>query len=83
MLAEKFFLLLETILSNKHPDGAQRIVSKSPFVPMMIVHSSTNVISHVFNLSSHTIQSVSELAPLSPGHKLASQRDIEPRFHKD
>ena len=34
MLAEKFFLLLETILSNRHTDGSPRIRSKVPFVPM-------------------------------------------------
>jgi hypothetical protein len=32
MLAEKFFLLLETIRSNVHDDGAPRIVSISRFV---------------------------------------------------
>jgi hypothetical protein len=35
MLAEKFFLLLETILSNCHADGSPRIRSKVPFVPMV------------------------------------------------
>ena len=34
MLAEKFFLLLETIRSNNHPDGAPRIVSSSRHVPI-------------------------------------------------
>jgi hypothetical protein len=34
MLTEKFFLILETILSNRSPDGATRVVSNGPFVPM-------------------------------------------------
>jgi len=34
MLAEKFFLILETIISNRSPDGAPRVVSKGPFVPI-------------------------------------------------
>ena len=40
MLAEKFFLLLETILSNVHPDGAPRIVSTSRFVAIELPASS-------------------------------------------
>jgi hypothetical protein len=43
MLAEKFFLLLETILSNRHTDGSPRIRSKVPFVPMMTTPRSSNV----------------------------------------
>ena len=34
MLAEKFFLLLETIRSNSHPDGALRVVSSSRHIPI-------------------------------------------------
>ena len=34
MLAEKFFLILETIISNRHPDGAPHVVSKCAFVPI-------------------------------------------------
>ena len=36
MLAEKFFLLLETIRSNIHDDGAPRIFSTSRFVPIVL-----------------------------------------------
>jgi hypothetical protein len=36
MLAEKFFLLLETIISNRHPDSAPRVVSTSPHVPIQL-----------------------------------------------
>ena len=32
MLAEKFFLLLETIRSNTYPNGAPRVVSTSRHV---------------------------------------------------
>jgi hypothetical protein len=32
MLAEKFLLLLETLRSNAHDDGATRIVSTSPHI---------------------------------------------------
>jgi hypothetical protein len=34
MLAEKFFLLLETIRSNIYTDGAPRVVSTSRHVPI-------------------------------------------------
>jgi hypothetical protein len=34
MLAEKFFLILETIISNRSSDGAPRVVTVSPFVPI-------------------------------------------------
>jgi hypothetical protein len=34
MLAEKFFLLLETIRSHSYPDGAPRVVSTSRHVPI-------------------------------------------------
>jgi hypothetical protein len=34
MLAEKFVLILETIISNRMPDGAPRVVSNGPFVPI-------------------------------------------------
>jgi hypothetical protein len=40
MLAEKFFLTLETLIRSQnqvsHPDGAPRVVSSSPHVPMKI-----------------------------------------------
>lgn len=32
MLAEKFLLLLETLRSNNHDDGAPRVISTSPHV---------------------------------------------------
>jgi hypothetical protein len=34
MLAEKFFLVLETLKSNTHPDGGPRAVSTAPHVPV-------------------------------------------------
>jgi hypothetical protein len=34
MLAEKFFLLLETLRSQRHEDGAARVISASPHVPI-------------------------------------------------
>ena len=43
MLAEKFFLILETILSNRRADGAPQARSKSPFVPIVITPSSIDV----------------------------------------
>ncbi len=36
MLAEKFFLLLETVLSHVHADGAPRIKSNSGLVPIKL-----------------------------------------------
>jgi hypothetical protein len=36
MLAEKFFLLLETIKSNAYPDGGPRVVSTTPHVPVKL-----------------------------------------------
>jgi len=36
MLAEKFFLLLETLRSHSHPDGGRRVVSTSPHVPIKL-----------------------------------------------
>lgn len=36
MLAEKFFLLLETLISNRHKDGAPRVASTSPHVPVKL-----------------------------------------------
>ena len=35
MLAEKFLLLLETLRSHRH-DGAPRVVSTSPHVPVKL-----------------------------------------------
>lgn len=37
MLAEKFFLYLETLLkSQDYPDGGPRVVSSSPHVPVSL-----------------------------------------------
>ncbi len=36
MLAEKFILLLETVISRTHPDGSPRIVSTSRHVPIKL-----------------------------------------------
>jgi hypothetical protein len=36
MLAEKFFLLLETLRGNAYPDGSPRVVSASPHVPVKL-----------------------------------------------
>jgi DNA-directed RNA polymerase specialized sigma24 family protein len=36
MLAEKFFLVLETIISRRHSDEAPRVVSNSPHVPVQL-----------------------------------------------
>jgi hypothetical protein len=36
MLAEKFFLMLETLRSMRHDDGAPRVVSTSPHVPVKL-----------------------------------------------
>jgi hypothetical protein len=39
MLAEKFFLVLEALLRSKgrdYPDGAPRVVSTSPHVPVKL-----------------------------------------------
>jgi hypothetical protein len=36
MLAEKFFLLLETLKSRTCPDGSLRVVSSSPHVPVKL-----------------------------------------------
>jgi hypothetical protein len=36
MLAEKFFLLLETLKSNTYPDGSPRVKSTSPHVPVKL-----------------------------------------------
>jgi hypothetical protein len=40
MLAEKFFLLLETLKSRTYPDGSPRVVSSSPHVPVDLADSS-------------------------------------------
>ena len=34
MLAEKFFLLLETLKSRSYPDGSFRVISTSRHVPI-------------------------------------------------
>ena len=36
MLAEKFFLFLETLRSQAHTDGTLRVVSTAPFVPIKL-----------------------------------------------
>ena len=36
MLAEKFFLLLETLRSHSYPDGSPRVVSTAPRVPIKL-----------------------------------------------
>ena len=36
MLAEKFLLLLETLRSQREDDGAPRVVSSSPHVPLKL-----------------------------------------------
>ena len=42
MLAEKFFLVLETLIrtSRTHPDGSPRVVSNSPHVPVKLPNES-------------------------------------------
>ena len=37
MLAEKFFLLLETVRSNTHDNGAPRVTSASRHVPINLI----------------------------------------------
>ncbi len=36
MLAEKFFLILETLKSHAQPDGSTRVASTSPHVPVKL-----------------------------------------------
>jgi hypothetical protein len=36
MLAEKFFLLIETLRSRSHPDGSPMVISTSPHVPVKL-----------------------------------------------
>jgi hypothetical protein len=36
MLAEKFFLLLETIKSHSYPDGSPRVISTSRHIPVKL-----------------------------------------------
>jgi hypothetical protein len=36
MLAERFFLLLETLKSHAYPDGGPRVVTTSPHVPVKL-----------------------------------------------
>jgi hypothetical protein len=36
MLAEKFFLLLETLKGRLYPDGSPRVVSSSPHIPIKL-----------------------------------------------
>ena len=40
MLAEKFFLLLETLKSHSYPDGSPRVVSTAPHVPVKLPRES-------------------------------------------
>jgi hypothetical protein len=45
MLAEKFFLMLESLIKTQgqtHRDGSQRIVSTSPHVPVQLPAPSGN-----------------------------------------
>jgi hypothetical protein len=47
MLAEKFILLLETLMretrmSHSHPDGSPRVESTSPHVPIQLPPESAN-----------------------------------------
>jgi hypothetical protein len=39
MLAEKFLLLLETLRSNAHDDGAPRVISTSPHIAVDLAAS--------------------------------------------
>jgi hypothetical protein len=41
MLAEKFFLLIETLRSRTYPDGSPMVVSTSPHVPVKLPDSKT------------------------------------------
>ena len=47
MLAEKFFLFLETLISRTtaptatYPDGGPRVISQSQFVPIKLPDAST------------------------------------------
>jgi hypothetical protein len=41
MLAEKFFLLLETLKSHSYPDGS-RVVSNSPHIAVKLPQSQAN-----------------------------------------
>jgi hypothetical protein len=36
MLAEKLFLLLETLKGRSYPDGSPRVVSASPHIPIKL-----------------------------------------------
>ena len=45
MLAEKFILLMETLKSHASPDGAPRVVSTSPHVPVKLPAASITVLS--------------------------------------
>ena len=36
MLAEKFFLVLETLRSHNHPDGSTHVVSSSRHMPVKL-----------------------------------------------
>ena len=38
MLAEKFFLVLETLKSHTGPDGSPLVTSTSPHVPVRLPH---------------------------------------------
>ena len=39
MLAEKFLLLLETLRSNAHDDGAPRVISTSPHIAIDVAET--------------------------------------------
>jgi hypothetical protein len=42
MLAEKFFLLLETLKSRSYPDGSPRVVSNSPHIAVTLPQAQMN-----------------------------------------
>jgi hypothetical protein len=44
MLAEKFLLLLETLRSNAHDDGAPRVISTSPHIAIDLASSGSSQI---------------------------------------
>jgi hypothetical protein len=63
MLAEKFFLILETIMSNRSSDGAPRVVTKSPFVPMATSRQTPQMGARKFNKARPTPEVVISLRP--------------------
>jgi hypothetical protein len=43
MLAEKFMLLLETIVSNRYPDNSPRVITKCRHVPIRLAGRDSEV----------------------------------------